>query len=511
VLSLLSCWNPAELLGTRPRPLSRSLFDRLIGDGIWWRARARLGYRACPSPSIALLQPVQGRPYVDVRRSANSLLPAGLAVATQERLVDAWLERLLQAPELHDKVEFAVFRTARDFTADRSVARAWAPVVGAEAQCDWEQRLAALTQALMQDTLDGRHRDRLLAMQASQPRALDWRDALARCAGGTEEFAMLARAAFVAEAQLRSAVEREALSPVRAQALRGAIDSVASLTAPADADAWHLRPGSFDITRPVCGPAQPRVTAPAARFELRGGEARRLRRLLAEAGFRQDVAEWLRFVMYACRAREWGKFVFTRHLSAALEAIAREFEALGLGREEASWVALRDIEASRVLPAARRRVFLAQQAALAVARHERERATMLSPILAAERDAWVADSLGVLPNFIGAQTVSGPLVALDGPTARADLRDAVVVLRNADPGYDFVFSHRIRGLITAWGGAHSHMAIRCAEFGLSAAIGCGEAVFQRALRATHARIDPLQGSIWLDEPMPARRARIASA
>ncbi|MGH6661243.1 MAG: PEP-utilizing enzyme, partial [Rhodospirillales bacterium] len=36
---------------------------------------------------------------------------------------------------------------------------------------------------------------------------------------------------------------------------------------------------------------------------------------------------------------------------------------------------------------------------------------------------------------------------------------------------------------TQYGGANSHMAIRCAEFGLPAAIGCGEKTFEALLEA----------------------------
>ena len=36
-----------------------------------------------------------------------------------------------------------------------------------------------------------------------------------------------------------------------------------------------------------------------------------------------------------------------------------------------------------------------------------------------------------------------------------------------------IYSKNI-GLITKYSGANSHMAIRCAEFGIPAAIGCGE-------------------------------------
>ena len=48
------------------------------------------------------------------------------------------------------------------------------------------------------------------------------------------------------------------------------------------------------------------------------------------------------------------------------------------------------------------------------------------------------------------------------------------MIESADPGYDWIFTHDIKGLITKYGGAASHMAIRCAEFNLPAAIGSGE-------------------------------------
>ena len=43
---------------------------------------------------------------------------------------------------------------------------------------------------------------------------------------------------------------------------------------------------------------------------------------------------------------------------------------------------------------------------------------------------------------------------------------------SVDPGYDWLFSYPISGLIL--GGVNSHMAIRANELGLPAVIGCGE-------------------------------------
>ena len=41
------------------------------------------------------------------------------------------------------------------------------------------------------------------------------------------------------------------------------------------------------------------------------------------------------------------------------------------------------------------------------------------------------------------------------------------------------FREVLEGLITAYGGSNSHMAIRCVELSIPAAIGCGERMFEK--------------------------------
>ena len=52
-------------------------------------------------------------------------------------------------------------------------------------------------------------------------------------------------------------------------------------------------------------------------------------------------------------------------------------------------------------------------------------------------------------------------------------------MERADPGFDWIFSKDIKGLVTKYGGSNSHMAIRCAEFNIPAAIGCGDQIYDR--------------------------------
>jgi phosphoenolpyruvate-protein kinase (PTS system EI component) len=63
-----------------------------------------------------------------------------------------------------------------------------------------------------------------------------------------------------------------------------------------------------------------------------------------------------------------------------------------------------------------------------------------------------------------------------------NIENKIVCIESADPGYDFIFNHKINGLITAFGGPNSHMSIRCNEFNIPAAIGIGEKKFHQLIK-----------------------------
>jgi phosphoenolpyruvate-protein kinase (PTS system EI component) len=63
------------------------------------------------------------------------------------------------------------------------------------------------------------------------------------------------------------------------------------------------------------------------------------------------------------------------------------------------------------------------------------------------------------------------------------------MIKNADPGYDRIFTINPSGLITQYGGVASHMAIRCAELALPAAIGCGEILYEKLKFSSKVMLD----------------------
>ena len=70
-----------------------------------------------------------------------------------------------------------------------------------------------------------------------------------------------------------------------------------------------------------------------------------------------------------------------------------------------------------------------------------------------------------------------------------NLKNKIVIIDNADPGYDYLFTKGIKGLITKFGGVNSHMSIRCSELSIPAAIGIGEKNFSKINKAKLIRLD----------------------
>ena len=69
-------WNPAEIIGIKPKPLALSLYRELITDHIWSKQRRNYGYKYVGSNH--LMASFFGTPYIDVRVDFNSWIPNNL-------------------------------------------------------------------------------------------------------------------------------------------------------------------------------------------------------------------------------------------------------------------------------------------------------------------------------------------------------------------------------------------------------------------------------------------------
>ena len=75
------------------------------------------------------------------------------------------------------------------------------------------------------------------------------------------------------------------------------------------------------------------------------------------------------------------------------------------------------------------------------------------------------------------------------PLVKIGRTSKIVFINSADPGFDFLFTKDIAGLVTQFGGANSHMAVRCAELNIPAIIGSGEKNFENWVNSNVLEID----------------------
>ena len=114
---------------------------------------------------------------------------------------------------------------------------------------------------------------------------------------------------------------------------------------------------------------------------------------------------------------------------------------------------------------------------------------ILPSIISSSKDFEAIDYFIAHPNFITKQSIIGKLVKLDRSKNERDVEEKIVLLENADPGFDWIFSKNISGLITKYGGVASHMSIRCGESKTPAAIGCGDIFYEKLLNSEMVKLD----------------------
>ena len=109
----MSDWNPAEMIGNKPKPLAISLYSELITNRIWGIQRKEYGYKDV-SPNILMVN-LAGTPFIDLRTDINSFLPSNLDNKISEKISNNSIKTLEKKPFLHDKIEFDLLLTCFDF------------------------------------------------------------------------------------------------------------------------------------------------------------------------------------------------------------------------------------------------------------------------------------------------------------------------------------------------------------------------------------------------------------
>ena len=538
MMSDMAFWNPSEIIGTNPRPLDYSLYRAIITHQAWNQGIVKLGFRKL---SEDLMHRIGNKPYICLEYAFYSLIPQRVPEELAKRLIHYYQNALRHNLTAHDKIEFEIVFSSYDFGTEQRTRKLLDFGFSEQDRTELLESLKAVTEhaitefdRILEEDLNSlkkleeirkKEEELLHAGPATIHQIMQAVQSLR--AGlqhyGTPQFARQARMAFMARAFLRSLTENGPKEQEKsgektwftqedADAFMQSISTV-STKFEKDFRAFsmdeisrtefnqkygHLRVGTYDIRterydqmnfRPCPSKSQRKVTPREDALD-----SARLTRAIEEAELHVTWEQLVHFIRHAIEQREYFKFEFTKSLSLILELLVRAGTIMEIARNDLSWLEIEDFQLPQYMSLDELKDRMEEKIVRRHRKYQEFRELYLPEVILNRQSLNVVEVYEARPNFITTKKVEGEVVLLD-EEPNADIHDKIVVVPKADPGYEWVFTKGIKAFITRFGGAASHMAIRCAEFEIPAAIGCGEKIYHYVSSLSYLSLDCRAGKI----------------
>ena len=204
-----------------------------------------------------------------------------------------------------------------------------------------------------------------------------------------------------------------------------------------------------------------------------------------------------KFIQKSIYNREYSKFVFTKSIDLIFENLILLGKKYGITREDMSYLNINTILN-----------FHYTLDALGIVKNIKEEIKNnkkiykinskihLPETICTIKDLYFSHKNITNGNYITQKKTTGKLVHYKNIRDLNKLDNKIVIIESADPGYDFIFSRKIKGLITKFGGQNSHMSIRSSELSIAACIGVGENKFNEILSKRNITLDCLNKKIY---------------
>jgi glutamine kinase len=517
IFSDMADWNPSEIIGSNPNLLDYSLYSFLIMDSVWHKGRKDLGYFQSDLPNLMIK--FGNKPFVNIEASFHSLLPKTINGKLREKLVNFCIQKLRENPHLHDKVEFNILFTCYDLNTDDRLRELLSNHFSQIEINEIKQKLILHTNYIIKNftSLNKKCTNNLLQLTTQKIPSLellsktDYKENLNMAKQllddcityGTIPFSSMARVAFVSNAILKSIHDKnkkidigQLMNSIQTPLTQLCEDlnkfNDEKITKDEFLEKYgHLRPGTYDITASRYDDDNPFFNnMEFLRISLNKKENTfnfvEINKILENSPLDFSEIEFYSFLEQSISQREMIKFLFTKNLSNALELIASAANKLGFTRDDVSNLDVDtifsplDFEDLKVLW---QKKINAEKSRKQICNY-----LFLPSIINSIDDFEIIQYGDAKPNFITKESINGQIVNLN-LGSEIDLKNKIILIENADPGYDWIFTKKPLGLITKYGGAASHMAIRCLEIGLPAAIGCGDLLYDKLSSSKNILLD----------------------
>lgn len=498
-------WNPAEIIGKNPYPLLSSLYKTLVLDFSWIKARTIMGY-SDRFKEKDLMKVFLGQSFIDVRKSFISFIPKNVPIYLEKKLVNFYVSKLSSNPSLHDKIEFDIAINCFIFDFEKRIKELCPNLLTKKETNILKNKYYQIFNKNLEDKNNGSIDFNLGKIKKLEEHYEDFKKEKdikkiiqSTINYGIIPFSILARHAFIAENLLRSLVRLKIIDNKDVENFKFSLETI-TFKFIFDCNLLsrnlisfgqfkkiygHLRPGTYDINSKNYSLfkkdffVKKNVNIKRKKdFVLNKSKISKINNVLKKNNLNLDSSKFFLYLKKGIEAREYSKFIFTKNVDLILKRITQIAKSKNLSKKQISFLTLKDLTNSRFCKLSKNKLLSK------IEKKENEHKTNLNiklPLL-------LIDSKGVdvipfqvsSPNFIGNKKIISKIIYIDNKInlKRIDLNKKIILIENADPGFDWLFNFQIKGLITKFGGANSHMSIRCNELKIPAAIGVGEKIFE---------------------------------
>lgn len=518
ILSIMSDWNPAEIIGINSKQNAISLYKYLITDEIAMKSRRECGYR--DMTDYPLMITLLNKSYIDVKISFYSFIPKSLDENLTNKLCNYYLNKLKNNTELHDKIEFAICFTCNTFNLKDRLKVLKMNNFSEDELDKIHKSLITLTNNIVKPSLKifEKELNRLNKLEDNSEKILiSEKNIIYKIYEliknikkyGTLPFSNLARYGFIGKAILLSMLEKKILSK---QQYESFLESLHTISKDMCDDIFeyskgrvkkedflkkygHLRPGTYDINSKSYNEnfnfyfSDEYLKGIKKRkesniFKITNEKKIEINNFLRNSFFSHEInsESLFYFIKKSIELREYSKFIFTKSLSNVLELIKENLKINNINVKDASYLDIKVFEdLYSNLNVLNIRDILIKNIEYNKKIYKDGIKINLPDIILDEEDLFEFSFIKSNPTFITNKNIKADIIFLSENMVEniENIENKIVCVNNADPGWEWLFSRKVSGLITCYGGMNSHIAIRCQELSIPAAIGCGREKFEK--------------------------------
>ena len=499
--SNMSDWNPAEMIGNKPKPLAISLYKELITNSVWAKQRSDYGYKDV-RPNHLLINLV-GSPYIDLRTDLNSFMPAKLDLKIQKKLVNHFLNKLKENKHFHDKIEFEIIPTV--FEAD--IYKKIKNVLTTKEEKKYINHLRDITNFFFNNNNEILNKE-LKKINILEKRILNIKRSklseiqkiyflLEECKqNGTLPFAGLARCAFVANSIIKSFIDEKILTKEEKLNFYESFFNISNLinqgliniNKPLRKKEFfkrfgHLRPLTYSISSKnyeenfniYFKNFATKKKVRRKKFDLSKINEKKINNFFKKNKINTDAKKFFYFAKKSTQYREYSKLVFTKSINEIFLNLIKLGKEININRYDLEFLTINKlIESYSNLSNSKLKKIFKKEILENKRNHKILFQIKMPDFIENHENIYMHEAINAKGNYITEKNTSGKIFKLNFKKKSIKINNKIVFIENADPGYDFIFSHNLKGLVTKYGGPNSHMAIRCMELGIPAVIGIGE-------------------------------------